>query len=100
VPGRRGARPQPSEPVRRHGIYSRDGLATLLPPGREGKRVQTSAFKTWLAQQYTRNSAASRYSCAKRVEEHYGDLDQHYDEDGLASVLQQLAYSLTDAKAN
>jgi hypothetical protein len=62
--------------------------------------MQTSAFKTWLAQQYTRNSAASRYSCAKRVEENYGDLDRHYDEDGLASVLEQLAYSLTDAKAN
>lgn len=62
--------------------------------------MQTSAFKAWLAQQYTRNSAASRYSCAKRVEEHYGDLDEQYDVDGLSTLLSKLAYSLTDAKAN
>jgi restriction system protein len=34
LPGRRFARLNPSEPVRRHGIYSRDGFATLQLLGR------------------------------------------------------------------
>lgn len=62
--------------------------------------MQTAAFRAWLSQRYTDNSVASRFSCAKRVEEQYGDLDEHYEADGLASILSKLAYSLSDMKAN
>jgi hypothetical protein len=61
--------------------------------------MKEAAFKAWLATRYARNSANSRYSCAKRVEEQYGDLDEHYDAGTLDQVLSELAYSLTDAKA-
>lgn len=62
--------------------------------------MQDSAFKAWLSGRYTSNSANSRYSCAKRVEEQYGDLDAHYDAGTLDEVLEQLGYSLADSKAH
>lgn len=62
--------------------------------------MQKASFRAWLDQRHTANSVASRYSCAKRVEEQYGDLDEAYEADGLASILAKLAYSMTDSKAN
>jgi hypothetical protein len=48
--GRRGARPQPSEPVRRHGIHSRDGVlfpawVTAVLELAAQKRLTTPAFQ-------------------------------------------------------
>lgn len=59
------------------------------------------AFRKWLDEgPYTTNSANTRYSYAKKVEEAYGDLDEHYERDRLTGLEAALAYSLTDAKAN
>lgn len=57
------------------------------------------AFKKWLSLKFTTASASSRYSCAKRVEENYGDLDAHYVDATLEDVVAALHYSLADAKA-
>lgn len=61
--------------------------------------MKTAAFKEWLAANYAPNSANTHYSCAKRVEEAYGDLDDHYGQDELAEVVASLAYSTADAAA-
>lgn len=61
--------------------------------------MRTSAFKAWLADNYAPNSAATHYSCAKRVEDAFGDLDEQYDTDGLAEVIVGLTYSSADAAA-
>ena len=37
-------------------------------------------------------------SDAKRVEAHYGDLDERFDEDGLSAVLDELRYSKDDER--
>jgi hypothetical protein len=61
--------------------------------------VIDSLFRTWLSENYSSNSAASHFSCAKRVEEHYGDLDAHFDDGTLDDLVEQLAYSKADEKA-
>jgi hypothetical protein len=61
--------------------------------------MQQAPFRAWLNDRFTTNSANSRFSCAKRVEEQYGDLDEHFESGLLDDVIAQLAYSLTDAKA-
>ena len=61
--------------------------------------MRVDAFRTWLSPKYTRASAASRLSTARRIEEVYGDLDDQYDADRLADVIDKLRYSLSDAKA-
>ena len=59
----------------------------------------SSAFKSWLAENYSANSAATHYSCARRVEEHYGDLDQLYEDGHFDELIASLAYSKADEKA-
>lgn len=59
----------------------------------------TAAFRHWLADNYSANSAATHFSCAKRVEENYGDLDQHYDEGTFDALIDELAYSKADEKS-
>lgn len=58
-----------------------------------------TVFRTWLASNYSGNTTASHFSCAKRVEEKYGDLDAHYDEDRLETVITALNYSKADQRA-
>lgn len=60
--------------------------------------MQQAAFRSWLNDRYSSNSANSRFSCAKRVEDHYGDLDAHFDAGTIDDVIAQLAYSTQDAK--
>lgn len=58
-------------------------------------------FREWLDRSpYTPNSVNTRYAYAKKVEEAYGDLDTHYENDRLKGLIANLAYSQTDAKAN
>ncbi|MBW8784581.1 MAG: DUF91 domain-containing protein [Novosphingobium sp.] len=61
--------------------------------------MRIDAFKAWMAPRYSKNSANSRYSNAKRVEEAYGDLDEQYDDDRLTNLIGTLQYSLVDEKS-
>jgi hypothetical protein len=38
-------------------------------------------------------------SITKRIEEHYGDLDEHFDQDGMAGLQVKFVYSKADADA-
>lgn len=61
--------------------------------------MKTEAFKAWLALRYPKPSvAASYYSSAKRIEDAYGDLDLHYEQDRLDAIVAELQYSSHDAK--
>ena len=63
--------------------------------------MQTSGYRAWLEQRGLAKSSADTYvSDAKRVERHYGDLDELYSKDRLAGVLQELRYSADDARTN
>ena len=63
--------------------------------------MQTDSYRTWLGQFGRRATTISTYVYdAKRVEKHYGDLDELYTTDRLAGVLQELRYSAEDARRN
>ena len=63
--------------------------------------MQTSGYRAWLEQRGLVKSSVGTYvSDAKRVEDHYGDLDELYSKDRLAGVLQELRYSADDARRN
>ncbi len=61
--------------------------------------MRVAAFKTWLAANYTPNSAATHYSQAKKVDDTYGDLDVIFDSGDIEQVAAELNYSSQDAKA-
>jgi endonuclease len=60
--------------------------------------VKVLAFKSWLAANYSRNSAATHSSQAKKVEDFYGDLDLIIDEGRIEQVVAELNYSSQDSK--
>lgn len=60
--------------------------------------MRAAAFKTWLAANYTPNSAATHYSQAKKVDESYGDLDVIFDAGEIEDIASELNYSSQDAK--
>ena len=63
--------------------------------------MQTSSYGAWLEQRGLAKSSADTYVLdARRVERHYGDLDEIYAKDCLAGVLQELQYSSGDARRN
>ena len=63
--------------------------------------MQTTGYRSWLQERGLAQSSADTYvSDARRVENHYGDLDDLYATDGLAGVLQDLQYSADDARRN
>ncbi len=53
-------------------------------------------FRAWLKDRFPTNVAQSRLANAIRVEEAYGDLDEHYARDKLNRVLADLEYSSDD----
>ncbi|MDE0679608.1 MAG: endonuclease NucS [Gammaproteobacteria bacterium] len=63
--------------------------------------MKTTAYRAWLeARGLAQRSLGTRISDAKRVENHYGDLDELYAENRLANVLQELQYSKSDQRRN
>ena len=69
--------------------------------------MQEYRFRAWLNKQekrgggpYAASTVRTYVRDAKRVEEHYEDLDDLYARDRLARVLQQLQYSAEDARRN
>jgi hypothetical protein len=56
-------------------------------------------YKDWLHRQgYGDGTIVAQLHRVGRVEEHYGDLDAHFERDGLASVLEALTYSTEDER--
>ena len=59
------------------------------------------SYKAWLEQQeYAPGTVQTQLYRAGRVEECYGDLDEHYDQDRLQSVIDGLKYSTEDERRN
>jgi hypothetical protein len=58
-----------------------------------------STYQSWLVQQgYAAGTVQAQMHRAGRVEDRYGDLDEHYDRDQLASVIAELKYSTEDER--
>lgn len=58
-------------------------------------------YRAWLeAQKYNQNTVAAQIHRAHRVEQFYGDLDEHYIKDRLEGVIAQLRYTAEDARRN
>ena len=60
-----------------------------------------SDFSIWLdLQQYAENTKFSQLHRVKKVEEAYGDLDQHLANSTYDTVISSLQYSTADERAN
>ena len=58
-------------------------------------------YKEWLEQRgYLNGTVRTQINRAKKVEECYGDLDGHYENDRLQSVISELKYSKEDERQN
>jgi hypothetical protein len=53
-------------------------------------------YSDWLQGNFEAGTRTTQLSQARRLEEAYGDLDMHYERDGFASLLADLAYSTAD----
>ena len=63
--------------------------------------MQQERYKAWLElQRYQANTIAAQMHRVGRVEEHYGNLDEHFEKDQLSSVIEELRYSTADRQAN
>lgn len=63
--------------------------------------MQSSGYRAWLKQRDLAQSSIGTYvSDARRVEKHYGDLDELYAKDRLSGVLHALQYSADDERRN
>ena len=60
-----------------------------------------SSYESWLEQQsLAAATVQAQIHRAGRVEEYYGDLDEHYDRDKLRRVIGELKYSTADERSN
>ena len=60
-----------------------------------------TTYRSWLVQQgYADGTVQAQLHRAGRVEEFYGDLDEHYDHDQLRTVIDELKYSTADERQN
>ena len=60
-----------------------------------------STYQNWLEEQrYGTGTIQSQITRAGRVEEYYGNLDEHYDRDQLRDVFDELKYSTKDERQN
>ncbi len=63
--------------------------------------MKKSTYKKWLEQQrYSDGTVNTQVYRVERVEENYGDLDGHYEDDRLQSVISELKYSKEDERQN
>ena len=64
--------------------------------------MQEQAFRKWLrdVKGLKETVVASRLSNCRRVEQHKGDLDAHWDTDGLSALLRQFEYSKEDQRSD
>lgn len=62
--------------------------------------MKEDEFRAWMqAQGQVPNTVSTRLADARRVERHYGDLDEAFEQNGFASILEDLAYSAEDNAA-
>ena len=63
--------------------------------------MQDQAFRKWLrdVKRQKETVVASRLSNCRRVEQHKGDLDTHWNKDGLNALLRQFEYSKEDQRS-
>lgn len=60
-----------------------------------------ASYRQWLLQQqYQENTVTAQMQRARRVEEFYGDLDDHYVSDRLATLIETLKFSPEDQRSN
>ena len=58
-------------------------------------------YRRWLQQQqYGSGTVNAQMYRAERVEEHHGNLDEHYTKDRMASLVETLRYSMDDERRN
>ena len=57
-----------------------------------------SSIREWLAGRYEPKFVRGRMGSLKRLEDHYGDLDQLYDQDEFVALLENLTYSKEDER--
>lgn len=70
--------------------------------------MQTSTFRLWLKTSYLQmngnplaaGTQVSRSANCSTIEQCEGDLDEHFDRDGMAGLLERLSYSTSDQAAN
>lgn len=63
--------------------------------------MQTENYRNWLlAQNYQSGTVTAQIHRAGRVEEHYGDLDNLYNEDRFESLILELTYTTQDRRNN
>ena len=60
--------------------------------------MQKTHFKTWMASErkFNDRTISSRMSNCERVEAFEGDLDAHFDANGLKQLIERLAYTKED----
>ena len=62
--------------------------------------MKETEFRSWIAAKgQPQNTQNTRISDARRVETHYGDLDELYDQDEFAALLETLSYSAEDQRS-
>jgi endonuclease len=60
-----------------------------------------AGYRHWLEQQkYQPGTISAQMHRAGRVEEHYGDLDEHYTKDRMSGLINALRYSTEDKRRN
>ena len=70
--------------------------------GNEGSFMKEAKYRQYLEEKkdYQESSIKTQISRARRVEEFHGDLDEHYAQDRMASVIEELKYSRGDQQSN
>jgi hypothetical protein len=58
-----------------------------------------AAYGDWLQANFQAGTRTTQLSQARRLEDLYGDLDEHFERDQFASILADLAYSTADRAA-
>jgi hypothetical protein len=75
-------------------LYQVDGLTTIAETPMNAEK-----FRGWLQQEkktVKKSTIDTLISDANRVDREYGNLDQHYDDDKLESVISSLRYTAND----
>ena len=63
--------------------------------------MKETDYRQWLeSQDYQEKTIAVQIYRVKRVEEFHRDLDKHYSQDQMASVIEELKYSTDDQRSN
>lgn len=61
--------------------------------------MREAEFRTWLVSaSYGDDTVSTQIARAKRLEEAYGDLDEHFDHDKFSSIRETLTYSAADKR--